>query len=119
MLLFLLACTVASDSAAPGHDVSLRFLDPVDGDTLPVGDHRVSLLVDGFALVQPIHNEGVPTGFLVVRLDDEEVLVTGATVFDLTFPNPGEMTLSASLTYADGDPLDPPVDASIGLLITR
>lgn len=118
MLLLLLACTGASDSAVPDHDASLRFLDPVDGDTLAVGTHAISLLVDGFSLVEAKHNEGMPTGFLVVRLDGEEVLTTGATVFDVTFPEAGEVTLSAALEYADGDPLDPPVEASIGLTIT-
>ena len=48
----------------------------------------------------------------------EEVLTNGATVFDVTFPEAGEVTLSAALEYADGDPLDPPVEASIGLTIT-
>ena len=55
MLFVLLACADSGtdDTAA---DASITFLDPVDGDTLAVGAHPVSLIVDGFSLVEPIHN---------------------------------------------------------------
>ncbi len=117
MLFLLLAC-VDSGTADTAADASITFLDPVDGDTLAVGAHPVSLIVDGFSLVEAKHNEGTPVGFLVVRLDGEEVLSTGETIFDVDFPVAGDVTLSAALQYADGDALDPPVEDSIGLTIT-
>lgn len=116
MLLHVLACaaTTADDT---GRDASITFLDPAHGETLAVGTHPVSVVVEGFSLVEPKHNEGAPVGFLVVYLDGEEVLTTGATVFDVVFPQAGDVTLSAALQYADGHPLVPPVEVSIGLTI--
>ena len=114
ILLVALACADADPVAA----AALTFLSPRDGDTLPVGTHSVSVLVENFALVAPKHNEGVPVGFLVVQQDGAEAFLTGDTVFDIELTAPGAVTLSAALEYADGDPLDPPVEASIGLTIT-
>jgi hypothetical protein len=112
ILLAALGCV--APVAAP----ALSFLAPLDGDTLPVGTHPVSVLVEGFALVAPKHNEGVPVGFLVVRVDGEEAFLTGETTFDVALPAPGAVTLSVTLEYADGDPLDPPVEAAIVLTVT-
>jgi hypothetical protein len=114
ILLVALACADADPVAAP----TLTFLSPRDGDTLPVGTHTVSVLVENFALVAPKHNEGVPVGFLVVRQDGADAFLTGDTTFDIALTTPGAVTLSAALEYADGDPLDPPVGASVTLTVT-
>ncbi len=114
ILLAALACAAADPVTAP----ALSFLSPRDGDTLPVGTHAVSVLVEGFALVAPKHNEGVPVGFLVVQQDGADAFLTGDTVFDIELATPGALMLSAALEYADGDPLDPPVEATVTLTVT-
>ena len=118
MLLLLLACAGGPDSGGPAAEPAITFLAPLDGDTLAVGTHGVSVAVDGFALVEPKHNAGTPVGFLVVFVDGEELSTVGTPLFDVTFNDPGTVALSTALVYADGDPLDPPVEADIQLTVT-
>lgn len=112
-LLLVLGCGGEEPEAAAA---SVTFVDPVDGDSVEVGAQSVSVLVEGFTLEPPAkHNEGEPTGYLAITLDGEEVLQTASTVFDVTFAEPGNVTLGAELFYADGDALEPPVSAEIAL----
>ena len=106
----LLAAVLACSDPTP--TATVRFLAPLDGETVPAGDVRVSLLVEGFTLVTPVHNEGAPEGYVQLRIDGVDTLQAGGTQLDLPLA-PGEHTLGAELLYEDGDPLDPPALAEI------
>jgi hypothetical protein len=112
-LLFVIGC---GGEASEVTTASITFVDPVDGDSVEVGAQSVSVLVEGFTLESAAkHNEGEPAGYLAITLDGEEVLQTASTVFEVTFTEPGSVTLGAELFYADGDALEPPVVAEIAL----
>jgi hypothetical protein len=122
-----------------GEDVvytpSVMFLAPAADATLPSGDVDVSIVVDDFDLTAPetaarapalvpfplrlviptaeAHSEGgLPAGYCALELDDVEVAQLVQTQASVAV-GPGEHTLSCALTYADGDPLEPPVAASV------
>jgi hypothetical protein len=106
----LLACAAETPTAA------VRFLAPRDGDVLTAGETRVSLLVEGFSLVTPVHNAGTPEGYVQLRVDGVDTLQAGGTQVDLAL-EPGERTLEAELFYVDGDPLDPPTTGSVRVTV--
>lgn len=116
-LLTLLACGT-TETKDTGPLPTLTFLDPIDGDTVPVGEKTVSVIVENFALVDPAkHNEGEAEGYITVRLNGTEVLQTGATQFPVTFDTAGSATLEGELFFSDGDALDPAVVTSISLTV--
>jgi hypothetical protein len=104
ILFLLLACTGTDKDTAGEAASTITFLDPIDGDTVPVGDVAVSVIVEGFALEAPAkHNEGEPEGYITVTVDGAEALTTAATQFTVTLAAAGSHTIGAALTYADGD----------------
>lgn len=111
VLAFLLACAAAEEEEeAP----TLAFLSPEDGEVLTAGDTDVALIVDGFLLVDPSkHGDASTEGWIVARVDGVEAGTFGVTNFVLALAEPGEHTLEAELIHEDGDPLEPPVVASV------
>jgi hypothetical protein len=116
---------------------ALSFLSPADGATVPAGELQVSIVVEEFELVPPsvaaadparggpalpllllpasarAHDEeGVPSGYCDLRLDGVSVASLDSTQLTLTV-EAGAHTLEGELRFADGDPLDPPVAASV------
>lgn len=112
---------------------TLAFLSPDEGETVPVGDLQVSIVVEDFELVAPegtvarvgalplwllpalaaAHDEeGVPSGYCELSLDGAVVGQLDTT--QLTIPiGAGPHTLEGRLHYADGDELAEPVTASV------
>jgi len=112
-LLSLLACADDTDAtAAP----TLAFVAPPDGAVVTADTAvAVSLLVEDFGLESPAkHNEGMPEGYVVLRVDgvDAETMATTQTEVLLAA---GAHTLEAELFYVDGDALQPAVVASVGV----
>lgn len=118
MWLFLFfACADKGDSDTAAAQATLRFVDPLDGDTVTGPSVGFSVVVESFALVDPAkHNEGEAEGYLEVFVDSASVLETGSTQFDLTL-SPGAHTVEAALRFSDRDPLDPPVEASVSITV--
>ena len=118
MWLFLLfACADKGDSDTAAPLATLRFVDPIDGDTVTGPSVGFSIVVESFALVEPAkHNEGEAEGYLEVFVDSASVLETGLTQFDLTL-TPGAPPVGAALRFSDRDPLDPPVEASVNITV--
>ena len=102
---------------APAY-VSLRTHADLIGDRLKLTDKepvQLSLLVEGFALVDPAkHNEGQPEGFLRLAVNGADTLDTAQTTPTLSLAA-GATILDAELLYSDGDSLEPAVTASLSL----
>jgi hypothetical protein len=114
LLTLALACSEAADDS--GGSASVTFVDPLDGDSVPVGTLQASVIVEGFLLQDPSkHNEGAPEGYLSISVDGTEVLQTSSTVFEVQLDAVGSATLGAELRYTDGDALEPGVVAEVQL----
>ncbi len=115
--LLLLACDPADDTDVEAPTIA--FLTPDDGAVVEVGDVDFSVVVENFTLVDLAkHNEGVPEGYIGVRVDGEEVLQTGATQFTLAIGTAGDVTVEAELFYGDDEePLDEPAVATLSLTV--
>ena len=109
-LLTVLACADPESTQAP----TLAFLAPTDGEVVPAGTVAVSLLVEDFRLVTPVHSEGAPEGYVQLRVDGADLLRTGATQAEVDLA-PGEHVVEAELRYEDGDALEPAVIATVGV----
>lgn len=116
--LVLFACSGESDSGDEQEDShseapALSFLSPDDGETVGIANVEVSIVADNFTLHDPAkHNEGQPEGYISFAVDGVEERKTADQQFTITLTTGGH-TLSAELFYEDGDPLDPPVTASV------
>ncbi|MFZ5482427.1 MAG: hypothetical protein ACOZNI_37035 [Myxococcota bacterium] len=118
MLWLMLACTGGEGDDTAVEAPTVAWLTPSEGADTAVGDLACSLVVENFLLESPAKHgaEGeTPEGYLAIRLDGADVLETADTQFTVTV-DAGEHTLEAELLYADGDPLDPAVTASVGFV---
>lgn len=113
--LLFLACTSGSkDSEAELPAATIQFLVPLEGEQVDIGDASFAVLVENFSLVAPAkHTDGAASGYLQVRLDGSDVLQTASTNFTVTTGSAGAHNVEVELYYEDGDPLDPPVAASV------
>lgn len=118
-LVLLLACAGGDDTGALPPP-TIAFLSPSDGDSVTAGSVDVALVVEEFTLVAveatriAKHSEGAPEGFIDLRVDGTSVVQSGETNFPIEL-QAGAHELVAELLYADGDPLDPPVSATISV----
>ena len=117
LLLALGACK-GQDSEIVYHP-SVTFLAPADASTVAAGDVQVSIDVEDFVLAPPEnvghgHNEeGEPTGYCELKLDDAEVTQLSETQYTLAAVTAGAHTLACELYFVDGDELEPSVSESI------
>lgn len=109
----------ADDTGGVAAAPSIAFLAPEDGAVLNPGPVDISLVVDGFTLVEPTkHTEDgeALSGYIVLSYDDGGTTLTestGATQASITLNGTGTHTIAAELVYDDGDSLDPAVTASV------
>lgn len=117
--LLLAACSGTTGDTADTEAPTIEILSPAEGDTFTAGaDIAVSVVVDGFTLEAPSkHNDGAPEGYLSVTVDGTEVLTTADIGFTVNIADAGAHTIGVELLYADGDPLDPAVDAEVSVTI--
>ena len=114
VLFFFLVCSGDKDSEEVSPAPTISWLSPADGDSIAVADAAnlaCAVIVDHFTLQDPAkHNEGQPIGYVLVSVDDTEVLQSGSTNFNLTL-EAGSHSLSAQLLYGDGDEVTTTEDA--------
>ena len=134
-LLFALLTACAPEPVDP-NPPQLSFLSPIEASTVATGDVAVSLLVEHFTLVEtessarvptsspwPLralvaearaHNEeGVPAGYVQLILDEATPIQLADTQTTFTEVTASPHTIRAELFYADGDPLEARVMATV------
>lgn len=130
MMFSLFACGVPGPTDASLTEPTLAFLAPQEGDVVDAGEVDVSVVVDDFVLVEPTasvgspfswlvptawaHGDegGTPAGYVVLFVDEVEVGQLSTTQGRIEVA-PGVHGLRGALRFADGDPLDPPVEAAL------
>ena len=110
-MILLLACTGTDHAQETAIPPTLVFLAPEDSATVTSGDF--SVIVENFVLESPAkHGEGEAAGYIAIDLDGAEVLTTELTQFSVDLVV-GTNVVTAGLRYADGDPLEPPVEDTL------
>jgi len=136
VLVLMAACSGPEE--VPEFHPTLEFIAPTDGGSVAAGDVQVSIVVEEFVLAAPeaearatdrpaalpmlllleqtaaAHNEeGEPTGYVQLSLDDAAVGQMDTTQFTLVGVTAGSHVLKGELLFVDGDALEEPVSESI------
>lgn len=120
-MMFAGACTSKADDTATEATPTIAFLAPEDGAVLSPGPVDITLVVDGFTLIDPAKHSGEGeglSGYVALTYDDQGTTLTentGSTQASITFNGTGPHTITAELLYEDGDALEPAVSASVAI----
>lgn len=135
LMVLLAGCSGGKEE--PAETPELSILEPAEGATVAAGEVAVSLVVEHFSLVEPgvaslsrpagfdwswlslipaahaHEDEQTPEGWVALTLDGADAGSVGATVYTLTDVAAGSHTLTAQLVHEDGEPLEPPITATV------
>jgi hypothetical protein len=112
-----LACTTASDSAAPV-EPSLVLLRPADGDVVCGTPLVIETEVEGFDLVEENYQEATPgVGHVHVYLNGAEVLESGDEIMEVPDVLDRDYQLTVELGLANHAKVEPYVGTTVYITV--
>lgn len=110
------------DSAFDPDAPTLTITSPEDGASVPIGPLEVTFEVTNFPLVDPGEHTEFYDGYIIVQYTTQGYQMTETTSVltdDINIADAGEHTISAELYTAEGDALDPAVQAAVTVTVTE